>query len=399
MNETDTGTDLITEEFLHLLFFKQCNLVIFPYLDLRHLRVLEVFVPGFQIITLECTALFNVKEILEMELVNSYSHQTNFYFIYNVSKEEVLDLTTLKGLRCVLNTPQKPPDLGNGSIFKFYDKKTKQFLNFSPNPNDLLLEREMLGKTGTSITLLQEELQKIVQCANKIFTALVEGSGLNTIAQALSPFPQIHWDKILEFCHLYKNIEVPSVSEILNKSHVAVDYTEEYELIKSLPSIIRKEFIRCLNHYRSRKVNQSNLEFEDLYDPTRTYNYLRNHHWKDGFPEDFLWDWSSMTHTNFILSKDQIDLFKTRLSELGVTPDLIEKLNFPTTSTENINAKEKLIDSNDNAPPEIISSFVPEVNVQQDTPEKQNFNKNLQFKDLRGRIIELLDLIERKLHN
>ncbi|MDX1797557.1 MAG: hypothetical protein R3255_02805 [Candidatus Lokiarchaeia archaeon] len=61
----DTGSDFIKPEFLNIIFFQQKNLVIFPYVDLKHLHALEKFTVGYNVVDLETTALHNHKEILE----------------------------------------------------------------------------------------------------------------------------------------------------------------------------------------------------------------------------------------------------------------------------------------------------------------------------------------------
>ena len=68
----DTGIDFLQPEFLNILFFEQKNLVIYPYVDLKHLRTLEIFTTGYNVVDLESTALYNLKEIIEFE-ANSYS--------------------------------------------------------------------------------------------------------------------------------------------------------------------------------------------------------------------------------------------------------------------------------------------------------------------------------------
>ena len=60
-------------EFLNILFFQQKNLVVFPYVDLKHLHGLENFTVGYNVIDLESTALYNIKEIIEFEANNCYS--------------------------------------------------------------------------------------------------------------------------------------------------------------------------------------------------------------------------------------------------------------------------------------------------------------------------------------
>ncbi|MHA1472991.1 MAG: hypothetical protein ACTSQW_07845, partial [Promethearchaeota archaeon] len=60
----DTSDDLITAEFLHLLFFEQKNLIIFPYIDLKHLRSLDLFTVGFETVDIDSTVIHNLNEII-----------------------------------------------------------------------------------------------------------------------------------------------------------------------------------------------------------------------------------------------------------------------------------------------------------------------------------------------
>ena len=77
----DTGADFIQPEFLNILFFQQKNLVIFPYVDLKHLHALELFTVGHNIVDLDSTALHNLAEILEFESSNNYSQNPPRYFV------------------------------------------------------------------------------------------------------------------------------------------------------------------------------------------------------------------------------------------------------------------------------------------------------------------------------
>ena len=88
MVKTDTGFDFIQPEFLNILFFQQKNLVIFPYVDLKHLHTLELFTAGYNVVDLESTALYNLKEIIEFGAGNSYSQNKSLYFIYNLDREK-----------------------------------------------------------------------------------------------------------------------------------------------------------------------------------------------------------------------------------------------------------------------------------------------------------------------
>ena len=67
----DTDFDFMEPEFLDILFFQQKNLVIFPYVDLKHLHALELFTVGHNVVDLESTALYNLKEIIENSYISS----------------------------------------------------------------------------------------------------------------------------------------------------------------------------------------------------------------------------------------------------------------------------------------------------------------------------------------
>jgi len=64
------------------------------------------------------------------------------------------------------------------------------------------------------------------------------------------------------------------------------------------------------------------LELQELYNPSRLYNYLRNHHWESRIPEDFIHDWSQMNISGYKLSEsDQMD-FEAIVRELGINYSL-----------------------------------------------------------------------------
>jgi len=77
----DTGYDYISPEFLNIILFQQKNLVIFPYVDLKHFHALEVFAVGYNIVDLDSTAIHNIVELLEYESYNSYSQNPTLFFI------------------------------------------------------------------------------------------------------------------------------------------------------------------------------------------------------------------------------------------------------------------------------------------------------------------------------
>ena len=141
----DSGEDFITPEFLNILFCQQKNLVIFPYVDLKHLHALEIFTAGHTSIDLESTALHDLRNILEFESSNSYSHSPTFYFIYNLDGDKVKEILVIDNIRCVLNSNEIIPELANGSKFVFYNKKNNQFVNYTENDSSLEFEQHLIS--------------------------------------------------------------------------------------------------------------------------------------------------------------------------------------------------------------------------------------------------------------
>ena len=155
----DVGEDFLTPEFLNILFFEQKSLVIFPYVDLKHLHTLEIFTPGYIPIDLESTALNNIKSFLESERNNSYSQSPTIYFISNVDKQKVQEIMEIKDIHCIINSNENLADLANGSQFVFYNKKTKRFINYDDDNIDLEFERSIVSDAPDKI-LLQNKIQK-----------------------------------------------------------------------------------------------------------------------------------------------------------------------------------------------------------------------------------------------
>jgi hypothetical protein len=115
----DSGLDFISAEFLNILFFQQKNLIIFPYVDLKHLHALEIFTVGYNVIDLESTALYNLREIIEFEASSSYSQNKTFFFIYNLTKGKVGEIINIPDIRCVLNTNENFTESTNYDNFIF----------------------------------------------------------------------------------------------------------------------------------------------------------------------------------------------------------------------------------------------------------------------------------------
>lgn len=319
----DTGSDFIRPEFLNIIFFQQKNLVIFPYVDLKHLHGLEKFTIGYNVVDLESTALHNLKEILEFENNNSYSQNPTLYFIYNVDKEKVKEIMELDGIRCIINSNENISNLANGGNFIFYNKKNNQFLNYELTNTELEFENSLISSSQDEI-ILQENIQKIKIVATRIFKELNQSDTLENLPDILSEYDKNYWKSILDFTSRYYDINIPDISAIKFKPRKNLkDFSNEYEVLISTNRALGKEFIQLLHEYRSKKVNPAHLELDELYNPQKLYNYLRNHHWENGIPKDFIDEWHQMNISNYKLNEsDQLD-FEIIEKKLGLETRII----------------------------------------------------------------------------
>ncbi len=320
----DTGSDFIRPEFLNILFFQQKNLVIFPYVDMKHLHTLEIFTAGHNVVDLESTALHNLKEIIEFESSNSYAQNPTLFFIANAGKEQIQQIMVLDGIRCVINSNENISDLVNGSKFIFFNKKHGQFINYEANDNKLDFENELISDSDNK-ELLQEQIQKIKIVASRLFREVNENDNLDNLPEILNDYEKKYWNSILTFTSNYYDINIPAITTLnleVKPQKSLKDFSDEYEVLISTNKPIGKEFIQVLHEYRSKRVNPQHLELEELYNPLRLYNYLRNHHWKNEIPKDFISDWAQMEISGYKLTEaDQSD-FETILKQVGAAQSL-----------------------------------------------------------------------------
>ncbi len=347
----DTEYDFIKPEFLHILFFQQKNLVVYPYVDLKNLRSLEPFTAGYNIVDLESTALANLKEIFEYDLNNSYSQTPTLYLVVGIDKEKLKDVMSIKGVRCVLNSNDlNVSKLANGSNFVFYNKKTSSFVNFDASKVDLEFEKEILASSKNE-AILRDNVLKIKSAATQIFTEISDGNNLNTIAEILAPFNRRYWQKILDYTTLYFNIDVPAFDKIPDsniiekqslkekkkgkastdiantKDNSAEDeFLKEYDLLLSFNKDISKEFFAQIFDYRSQKVNAQHLELEQLFDPKELYKYLRTHHWQKEMPKEFLENWVHMSKTNHALTEKDVNDFEKIFMMFNVSEEIANEI-------------------------------------------------------------------------
>ena len=365
----DTAFDFIKPEFLHLLFFQQKNLVIYPYVDLKHLRGLEVFTIGYNLIDLESTALYDLKEVI---LNDSYSdiHTPNFYLIYNLDKKKAKDLLELKDVHCILNVNQNITNLlsESNNHYIFYNKKTDKFLNYDFSKVDLKFE-QILISLADNIEILRDNLQNIKITANHLYIELNNNPDSINLSKILKNYDENEFPKILEFTKNYYNITLPE--DILAKRkrfykppEKIIDFSGEFDIITNQNKKLREEFIQSLHEYQDKHVNKSNLELRELYSPQLLYNYLRKHHWKEGIPKNFLEEWIGMNQTKYELQENDYIEFEEILTKLKIPQKIITELisgtidsNSKSTKTEITKQKERTKNPSENSNIPSVSDF------------------------------------------
>jgi len=349
----DTGDDFITSEFLHLLFFEQKNLVIFPYVDLKHLRSVDLFTVGFETVDIDSTVIHNLNEIIDYECNSSYSQLQTLYFILNPSSEELEILVDSRKLRCVINSKENVESLANGDQFVFYNKKNNTFLNYEFEGRDLSFEEEILRSSPTTQAIM-DELLKIKSLSSKIFADLNQNNSSDNLPAILGEYDQKYWNKILRFTELYCQIEIPEFNRPIQlpkkqSSSKEIDYSAEYELIIKTNRKLGRSFIQLIHDYRYDRVNPANLEVTQLFYPQKLYNYLRNHHWKDGMPKEFAITWFKNIQKDFLGPEEALTEFQVILNNLRLSYSVsdidLERKNEPEIKESNRTKKKVSIPS------------------------------------------------------
>ena len=200
------------------------------------------------------------------------------------------------------------------------------------------------------------------------FNICKKGSEID-LSLLLKEYEPPYWSKILRFVENYFSINIPedyyeqirrSSKQRQAETKPSSDTKEksffnEYNAIKASNKYIASEFIQLLGLYRAKKVNKSNLNLDQLYYPEQMYNYLRNHHWKEGFPREFVKEWVLMKLTNYSLSEDDQSDFETLFEKLGIpltyfvrNPNQNQLVNISITQAKSLNFQ-----SNENHIPSI----------------------------------------------
>ncbi len=342
----DTGYDFVRPEFLNVLFFQQKSLVIFPYVDLKHLRALDIFTAGHQVSELESTAIYDITSLLECQLGDSYSQTPSLYLIYNIKREALKDIMSMEqSLRCIVNTNDNVSELVNGSDFVFYNKKSKKFLNYE---NGSLEFEKHLISSSKNLGVLRDEIHKIKSLATRIFAEFAEKGNLDDASEILEGIEPKYWPKIVKLAELYHDVSLPEIKQKRQEKQVKTlekkskplaqetsripkkasngFFEREFEFVKAKNKKIATEFMQVLLDYRLKHVNPSNLEIMELLSPESLYVYLRNHHWEKTLPKEVLIDWLGMHHSNVILTKDDYDDFEAIFQELGIPDEITSTL-------------------------------------------------------------------------
>lgn len=320
----DTEYDFISPEFMHLLFFKQKNLVIYPHVDVKHLRGLETFSVGYTMVDMECTALYNFKEVLKMPSDGSHS---NFYLIYGLNKENASELLELERTHCILNVSESMTDIMSEAhdSFIFYNKKTGKFLNYNFDGEELKFEH-MLISMAKDPEGVKTELLKIKNVAHRLYKSLNIDPEHVDVTTLFKDYNEEEYPKILEFTANFYDISIPDnileQKQRFNPENTKrARFFEEFKAITSVNQKLTDELIKMLHDYKQSNINQSNLELEELHTPMLLYNYLRKHHWEKGVPLAFFKRWPKMEHTQYQLNEDDLEDYRVILKKRGLTKD------------------------------------------------------------------------------
>ncbi len=282
----DTTYDFVSPEFFHILFFKQHNLIIYPYVDLKHLIPLEGFLIGYNLEYLDGTALYNLSEIIEYSSIPSHNQNPTFYIITNVNREEIKNLVGIKNIHCIINTKDIIiDDLIPNTNFIIYNKKKKSFLNYDFDKIDLSFEIQII-QNSASLEFLFDEVQSIKNLGNKIYLELNRTGKIEKIHDHLSEVDSKHHNTILEFVSNYYNVVLPGYNPKLSTTS---EIMKQYKKIQMRNPKIFSIFRNLLQDYK-KNFDDKNLSNEQLF-PEKFFVYLKKHQWRDNIFRSFLSDW------------------------------------------------------------------------------------------------------------
>jgi hypothetical protein len=328
----DADIDFIRPEFLDILFLEQKSLILYPYIDLKNLHILDVFALDNSSVDLDATMLHNFEDIVKIETIELNSQQKTIFFIYNVKIEEINIIMNIKDIHCIINTNEDIKGLSDiNNDFILYNKKTNRFLNYHTHNSDLDFASHLIS-SSENVSELRLQLRCIKYTGERIFQELNKNPESAYLTTLLKDYDSKYWAKIINYTQKYYHITIPDLVPTLSPKLQAMEkkprtpYDEEFEFIHNLNPNLSHEFLLLLHEYRTKKVNSSNLDLEELYFPERLYAYLRTHHWKDDIDLEFLKEWIQMPNTNYILTDQDFEDFKSIYEKINVCPEKIIQL-------------------------------------------------------------------------
>lgn len=124
-------------------------------------------------------------------------------------------------------------------------------------------------------------------------------------------------------------------------------------------------------------MNPSHLELQELYDPQKLFNYLRNHHWNEGIPQEFIEEWAQMKISHYSLTEaDQLD-FEIILNKVKVPSQVKSSPHkIPPLKIQEITYPSESIPSRYEEPEEFRDWFYTKLDLIEDFIDK--FKNNLQ---------------------
>jgi hypothetical protein len=261
------------------------------------------------------------------------------YLLHNCSQDQLEEILEMNQLRCIININQEiKPDLIDGHNYILYNKKQKKIIgDFS---EDLEYEKTLIHNTEKTITL-HNQLQKMFIEATTMFECISKGEQ-DEVKDILVKYPKHIRVKLLDFIELYFEITIPEKKKLLKSisekrvnvpteereqenlrkirisSENKAQIQKEYNLIMKNVNIGR-EFIQLLHKYKAKHVNQSNLDMDQLINPSKLYLYLRTHHWKEGIPHDFIIKWVQMKNTQGKVKEDTKRSLRELINALNIS--------------------------------------------------------------------------------
>lgn len=367
----DTSFDFVSAELFHLLFFKQKNLIIYPYVDLSHLSPIKSFLAGFNVEVLDATALYNLAEVLEFSAVDEYSQVPTFHLITNISNKELKKIHKIENIHCIINSNEKPAsNVILDTNFVVYDKKNQKFPNYKFDDVDLSFENKII-QGAKSLEFLSDEVQSIKNMGNKIFLEINNTGKIEGALSLLENIDIMHRERILEFVENYYKIVIPKYDHRLiekipqttrkRNSVINPTFIKQYNDIQALNTKVLRSFIEALEDYKKR-FDDSNLSIDQLY-PDKFFYYLREHHWREDIPQKFLSDWYNRFASYENLDEGDYNDFNAALSILGASLSSTLQIGEVASDVKEVKPiKTTLMDRSKEFPESNIIKEIPSIN-------------------------------------